>query len=172
MSAGTTNGSPASTSRSTPPRAPSSSPRKASTGEACTWDACAPRRRLTTNPSAGIFSVLDAVLVPANRAFFPTAPPGAALHTGFQANFEHSADTILAAVLDTLARTSARKVLVTGHSLGGVLAMLDAVYLRSKLPRDIDVRAVAFAIPRMGNQEWTDFVSAEVCTDPSASLPG
>lgn len=57
-------------------------------------------------------------------------------------------------VLSALNSTGFKRVLVTGHSLGAAIASLDAVMLRSALPKEITVDSVVFGLPRVGDQKW------------------
>jgi hypothetical protein len=58
-------------------------------------------------------------LVDLNVTRFPdTAGQGIQVHSGFQETFERTADGLLDGVLKGLASTGAKKVVVTGHSLG------------------------------------------------------
>jgi predicted lipase len=53
-------------------------------------------------------------------------------------------------------------VTVIGQSLGGALSMLDAVSLRLQLPSNIGVKFIGFGVPRVGNQDWADFVDEKL----------
>jgi hypothetical protein len=51
-------------------------------------------------------------------------------------------------------------VVVTGHSLGAALALLDSVYLPLHLPAGTRVSMVAYGMPRVGNPAFADYVDA------------
>ena len=72
-----------------------------------------------------------------------------------------SAEIILTAVKNALELNGVSKVVVTGHSLGGAIALLDAVYLPLHLP-GVTVEAITYGLPRVGNQEFADYVDANV----------
>lgn len=55
---------------------------------------------------------------------------------------------------------SSSPVIVTGHSLGAALALLDAVYLPLHLPAGTPVRMVGYGMPRVGNGAFVDYVDA------------
>jgi len=57
-----------------------------------------------------------------------------------------------------IATFNATNVIVTGHSLGGAISLLDTVFLATQLDPSINIRTVGFGQPRSGNQEWADFV--------------
>ena len=48
-----------------------------------------------------------------------------------------------------------------GHSLGGALAELDALYLTLNLPVDTSVKAMTYGTPRVGNAEYADIFDAK-----------
>ncbi|KAK7056891.1 hypothetical protein VNI00_002608 [Paramarasmius palmivorus] len=82
------------------------------------------------------------------------------VHDGFQKTFERTADGVLEGVQKGLASFGSSKVLVTGHSLGASIATLDAMMLKEKLDPSVQVTTTVFGLPRVGNQEWADFVDA------------
>lgn len=103
------------------------------------------------------------------------------VHSGFQDTFERTADDVLATVLQAVTDTGATKVLATGHSLGtnkraslsgqvayevlilgGAIAAFDALMLKDALPNDVDVQFVSFGLPRVGNDEFANFIDASV----------
>ncbi len=71
-----------------------------------------------------------------------------------------TAPTILAAVQTLLNQYSASSVVLTGHSLGAALALLNAVYLPLHLPPDTRVRTIGYGMPRVGNRAFADYVDA------------
>ena len=97
-----------------------------------------------------------------------------------------TAPEILAAVLALLKQHNASSVVVTGHSLGAALALLDSVYLQLHLPAGMRVSMIGYGMPRVGNPAFADHVdtmqSANSVTvtvmhvnnkkDPIAIVPG
>lgn len=75
--------------------------------------------------------------------------------------FLSSAEAVLAAVNDAISENGATKVIVTGHSLGGAIALLDGVYLSLHLS-GISVEVISYGMPRVGNQEFADYVDANI----------
>lgn len=61
-----------------------------------------------------------------------------------------------------IATFNATSVIVTGHSLGAAIGLLDTMFLASKLDPSISIKSVGFGLPRVGNQEWADFVDRTV----------
>ena len=89
---------------------------------------------------------------------------GVKMHDGFVDAQERTADAVLEAVQAGLESTGAKKVLVTGHSLGAAIASLDGMMLRMKLDPSIAVTTTVFGLPRVGNKAWADLVDATVST--------
>ena len=52
---------------------------------------------------------------------------------------------------------STTTVTVAGHSLGGALATLDAVYFRVNLPANTRIVARTFGLPRIGNPAFASY---------------
>jgi hypothetical protein len=84
-------------------------------------------------------------------------------------------------VLTLLKQHSASSVVLTGHSLGATLALLDAVYLPLHLPAGTRVRMVGYGMLRVGNRAFADHVDATLRgnvthvnnrKDPYPILPG
>ncbi|KAI0633275.1 alpha/beta-hydrolase [Trametes polyzona] len=98
--------------------------------------------------------------VDANRTVLPTAGDDVKMHDGFADTQERTADIVLSTVKSALKSTGSKKILVTGHSLGAAIASIDAMMLKTKLDSDIDLTAVVFGLPRVGNQAWADLVDS------------
>jgi predicted lipase len=71
-----------------------------------------------------------------------------------------TAPTILLSVQALLFQHNASSVVLTGHSLGAALALLDSVYLPLHLPPDTRVRTIGYGMPRVGNRAFADYVDA------------
>jgi hypothetical protein len=84
-----------------------------------------------------------------------TIAPSLSKHDDFR-----TAPTILAAVQALLTQHSASSVVLTGHSLGAALALLDSVYLPLHLPPGTSVRTIGYGMPRVGNRAFADYVDA------------
>ncbi|KAF8493037.1 lipase class 3 family protein [Russula emetica] len=91
---------------------------------------------------------------------FPGLPSSIKVHEGFANEHAKTAATILAAVLALLKNHNASSVVVTGHSLGAALALLDSVYLSLHLPAGTRVSMVGYGMPRVGNPAFADYVDA------------
>jgi predicted lipase len=49
-----------------------------------------------------------------------------------------------------------------GHSLGGALAEIDALYMAMNLPSSIHVKGVTYGTPRVGNPAYASFFDSKV----------
>ena len=49
-----------------------------------------------------------------------------------------------------------------GHSLGGALAEINALYMTLNLPSNVHVKAVTFGTPRVGNPAWATLFDSKV----------
>ncbi|KAJ7828319.1 alpha/beta-hydrolase [Mycena leptocephala] len=83
------------------------------------------------------------------------------VHDGFQQTFERTADSLLAGVMDGL-KSTMKKIVVTGHSLGAALATMTAVMIKDAVDPSVDVSMTGFGLPRGGNQGWADFLDSQV----------
>lgn len=61
------------------------------------------------------------------------------------------------------------KGLQVGHSLGGALAELDAVFFTLNLPSAITVIGRTFGTPRVGNPDWADLVDTQAWSQLSTA---
>ena len=82
------------------------------------------------------------------------------MHQGFANEHAKTAQTILTAVNTLLSKNSGSSVVVTGHSLGAALALLELVFLPLHVPSGTRVRAITFGMPRVGNEAFANYVDA------------
>lgn len=117
-----------------------------------------------THDIVPVLTDADFFLVDLDSSLFPglNSSQGIQVHNGFGDQQAKTAQDVLAAVQSTLANFSATSVTVVGHSSGGAIALLDAVYLPLHLPSAIKVSMIAYAVPRVGNQEFADYVDAHL----------
>jgi len=132
---------------------------------------------------SSILSILNDVqikLVELNATRFPGADENIRVHDGFQKTFERTADGVLSGVQAALAETGANQVVVTGHSLGAAVAMMDALMLKQNLDPSVAITTTLFGLPRGGNVAWADFIDATLAdtmthisnqNDPVPTLP-
>ena len=99
--------------------------------------------------------------------FWMVAPSGAAtgglrIHHGFLEDFTAISAAVVGAVKNLLAENPVAKVYLTGHSLGGALAILAALeFNRQKLAVTL---VLTFGQPRVGNAAFRDLYDAYLKT--------
>lgn len=82
--------------------------------------------------------------------------------TYLSASFERTSQDVLDSVQAGIANFGATNVIVTGHSLGAAIALLDTMFLATRLDPSIALKSVVFGLPRTGNKEWASFVDKTV----------
>ncbi|KAI0071575.1 alpha/beta-hydrolase [Panus rudis PR-1116 ss-1] len=119
-----------------------------------------------TDPTQLVSIANDAQIaqVEMNSTLFPKAADGARVHEGFQKTQGRTADLVLSTVQSALASTKYNRVLVTGHSLGAAVATLDAHMLKMNLPSTVEINAVLFGLPRVGNEAFASMTDASFPT--------
>lgn len=80
------------------------------------------------------------------------------LHEGFYEVWNATHEGLFEQVLMALTETGYTHVLVTGHSQGAAVAQIEAVAIRNRLPASINVENIGFGSPRVGNENWANFV--------------
>ncbi|KAL0961293.1 hypothetical protein HGRIS_006253 [Hohenbuehelia grisea] len=97
-----------------------------------------------------------------NQTMFPGVPEDVTVHDGFRLVHEKTAQEILAEVKRLRDVNQSRKVALVGHSLGGALSALDALYLRLNLPADVNIKVVTYGTPRIGNAAFAKYFDAKI----------
>ncbi|EJF64379.1 alpha/beta-hydrolase [Dichomitus squalens LYAD-421 SS1] len=134
-----------------------------------------------TDVSKIVPALTDALtlLGPLDLSLFPGMTLPIQVHTGFAATHASSAPQVLAAVQEGMDTYGATRVTTTGHSLGAAIALLDAVFLPLHLPNGTVMRFVGYGTPRVGDQDFANYVDAQNLTvthinnkdDPVPILP-
>ncbi|RPD59102.1 lipase [Lentinus tigrinus ALCF2SS1-7] len=101
----------------------------------------------------------DIILETLDSGLFPGLSSDIKAHMGFAGSQSRSAAGVLAAVKTGISKFGAKKVTVTGHSLGAAIGLLDAVFLPLHIS-GITTRFVGYGMPRVGNQEFADYVDS------------
>jgi len=110
-----------------------------------------------------VFNDVDLFFDDPDEITFPGAKEaGAQLHGGFQDTFNRTSQDVLDAVQSGIANFKATNVIVTGHSLGAAIGLLDTMFLAQHLDPAISIKSVIFGLPRTGNKKWADFVDKTV----------
>jgi len=99
---------------------------------------------------------------PLNSTLFPNADSNINVHSGFRDEHAKTADAIFGAVQSLLSNGSVTSVTTVGHSLGGALAILEAMSLRLRLPSSVTVSARTFGAPRVGDAGFANFFDSQV----------
>lgn len=115
-----------------------------------------------------------------NSTLFPGVSSDVWVHSGFADEQAQTAEIILAETQSLIASKGATTVILVGHSLGGALAQLDALYMTLNLPSDIHVMSRTFGTPRVGNPAYADLIDSMVpdftrmnnYLDPIPIVPG
>ncbi|CAE6530961.1 unnamed protein product [Rhizoctonia solani] len=116
-----------------------------------------------TDPSKFISLLIDADfrLDQLNSTLFPGLPSSVKTHNGFQGAQERGAEAKLIAVKRAIAEHGTSLVTLTGHSLGGAISLIDALYLSIHLP-SAKIKVVTHGMPRVGNREFAALIDSEV----------
>ncbi|CEL58747.1 Lipase OS=Rhizopus oryzae PE=1 SV=1 [Rhizoctonia solani AG-1 IB] len=81
--------------------------------------------------------------------------------TGFQEAQKRGASAKLAAVKKAISERGTSLVTLTGHSLGGAISLIDALYLSINLP-SAKLKVVTHGMPRVGNSEFAALVDSKI----------
>ncbi|KAF9481532.1 alpha/beta-hydrolase [Pholiota conissans] len=105
---------------------------------------------------------LNILMDPLDTALFPGVSSSVQVHDGFRNEHALTAKTILAEVKRLLSVKSTTTVTTVGHSLGGALAELDALFLTLNLPSTTTIKAVTYGTPRVGNPSFAALIDSKV----------
>lgn len=108
-----------------------------------------------------ILTDLKFILTGLPEEAFPGVSDDVLVHSGFLEQHTTTAPDVLAALNTTLAKFNTDKVTFIGHSLGGALALLDAVYFRLLMP-EIKITVRTYGMPRVGNPEFAAWVDEHI----------
>ncbi|KAJ7352168.1 alpha/beta-hydrolase, partial [Mycena albidolilacea] len=105
------------------------------------------------------FLITDADLILKTYSSQRVSPAsGTKVHSGFIRSYNSIADQVISLVGSQLDANPGYTVVSTGHSLGGSLASLAGVSLKSNFP-DTPMRLYTYGQPRTGNQAYADLVN-------------
>lgn len=85
---------------------------------------------------------------------------GCQVHHGFYTAYKGIAPTVRTLVNNLLSLYSGAKIIITGHSLGGAMAILCALDMK-EIHGKVD-NVYTFGQPRIGNQNFANFYQAQV----------
>ncbi|KAI0947160.1 hypothetical protein AcV7_009658 [Taiwanofungus camphoratus] len=135
-----------------------------------------------TNPTQLLSDLTDVDIITENlnSTLFPGVSTDIYVHSGFANEQAQTATAILAETKKIIQENGATSVILIGHSLGGALAELDALFMTLNLPSDIHIKSVTFGTPRVGNPAYAtyfdsmvpDFTRVNNEKDPIPIVPG
>jgi hypothetical protein len=91
---------------------------------------------------------------PLNTTIFSDIPPNTMVHGGFQKAFLRTVEDVRTQVQHGLLTFNSSKVLVTGHSLGAAISVMNGIFLTQLLGPEVEVTTQVFGLPRAGNSVW------------------
>ncbi|CAL1714447.1 unnamed protein product [Somion occarium] len=103
----------------------------------------------------------DITLKQLDSTLFPGLSSSIEVHEGFAGTQSRSAPDVLSAVQTAITRFKATQVTILGHSLGGAIALIDAVYLPLHVS-GVTFKTITYGMPRVGNQAFANYVDAHV----------
>ncbi|KAF5352086.1 hypothetical protein D9758_009374 [Tetrapyrgos nigripes] len=115
-----------------------------------------------TDPSEIESLVTDSefFLEPLDATLFPGVSSSIKAHNGFADEQAKTATTILSAVQSAMSAHGTNSVTIVGHSLGAAISLIDSIYLPLHLPSGTTFRTILYALPRVGNPGFADYVDA------------
>ncbi|RXW19936.1 hypothetical protein EST38_g5907 [Candolleomyces aberdarensis] len=125
-----------------------------------------------------VLTDLDFNFEPLRPSLFPGVSSSIRTHDGFGDAHAASANAVLAAVRTGLSTHGTNQVTITGHSLGGAIAIIETVHLAVQIP-GVNLRTITYGSPRVGNQAFIDYANGRGVMnrinnkrDPVPILPG
>jgi len=135
-----------------------------------------------TDPTQFLSLLTDAdfFLETPSSTLFPGLSSSIQMHSGFLSAQSNSASAVLTAVQNVISDHGVTSVITVGHSLGGAIALLDAVYLQLHLPSSVTISSVLYGLPRVGNPAFASYVDSHITNlvhitdmlDPIPIVPG
>ncbi|KAL9933523.1 hypothetical protein V8E36_007699 [Tilletia maclaganii] len=116
-------------------------------------------------PTNLVLQSVDPRVLQTLSAVSTSSVANAMVHTGYQSAWTQTYNDVQAAVQRQLAaHPSALRVLVAGFSQGANLALLDALALRSVLPKSVPIEVSVVGQPRLGDPVFAFAVDAVINT--------
>ncbi|KIY62159.1 alpha/beta-hydrolase [Cylindrobasidium torrendii FP15055 ss-10] len=108
-----------------------------------------------------VLTDIDVLQDQLDPALFPGITDDVYVHGGFRDQHALTANTILAEVKSLFAEHSTSNLVLAGHSLGGALAALDALFFALQIPT-ATIKARTFGMPRVGNSAFAELIDTHV----------
>lgn len=83
---------------------------------------------------------------------------GAQVHTGFYMGWKKMREATMQKVIDMIWKHQPKKILITGHSMGGAMALLAAIEIKLHSGFLGPISLYTYGQPRVGNVKFADFV--------------
>ncbi|KAF9451947.1 alpha/beta-hydrolase [Macrolepiota fuliginosa MF-IS2] len=117
-----------------------------------------------TDPTQLVSDLTDVNILmdPLDTSLFPGVSSSVQVHDGFRNEHALTAPQILTEVKKLMAAHNTQSVTCVGHSLGGALAELDALFFTLNLPSSTAIRAFTYGTPRVGNPAFAQLIDAKV----------
>ncbi|KAF9465013.1 alpha/beta-hydrolase [Collybia nuda] len=117
-----------------------------------------------TDPTklVSVLTDLNVLQDPLDTKLFPGVSASVRVHDGFRNAHALTAPRILAEVKNLMASKGTNRVTVIGHSLGGALAQLDALYFSLNLPAGTLIKAMTYGVPRVGNAAFASLLDSKI----------
>ncbi|KAF9012416.1 Alpha/Beta hydrolase protein [Cyathus striatus] len=117
-----------------------------------------------TDPTQLVSDLTDINILmdPLDTNLFPGVSSNVLVHDGFRNEHALTAPAILTEVKRLMTVKNTKNVATIGHSLGGALAELDALFLTLNLPSDTSIQSVTFGTPRVGNAAFAQLIDTKV----------
>ncbi|KJA29030.1 hypothetical protein HYPSUDRAFT_33536 [Hypholoma sublateritium FD-334 SS-4] len=117
-----------------------------------------------TDPTQLLSDLTDVDILMGNLSptLFPGVSSSVQVHEGFRDEHALTATTILTEVQRLMSVKSTQSVTVIGHSLGGALAELDALFFALNLPSSTSITAITYGTPRVGNPDYAALFDSRV----------
>ncbi|TFL02251.1 alpha/beta-hydrolase [Pterulicium gracile] len=103
-----------------------------------------------------VLTDINILLDPLDSNLFPGVPSNVLVHSGFMNAQATTAVPILEEVRRLMSAHGTNKVVTTGHSLGGAISMLDAMYFKLNIP-GANIISRTYGLPRVGNPEFASY---------------
>ncbi|KAF8829146.1 hypothetical protein HHX47_DHR3000516 [Lentinula edodes] len=105
---------------------------------------------------------VEVLLASLDTSLFPGISSSVQVHDGFKNEHAKTASVILAEVRTLMASKDTKNVMAVGHSLGGALAEIDALFFALNLPSGSNISAVTYGTPRVGNPAFASLIDQHV----------
>lgn len=127
-----------------------------------------------------ILTDVDLFLDGLDSTLFPGVPSSVKVHNGFRDAQARAANDVLSAVTTGINTYGTKSVVVVGHSLGGAISLLDAIFLPLHIS-GLTVSFYGYGLPRVGNKDFANYVDNQLdgrftritnLKDPVPIIPG